>query len=161
MPGAHAPFFGRLRDRPGRRVPPRSQPSRERCPARASPEAAASRRACAIIAGIHRRDATFSRARGGSHLARCFDGIVPRSNLPTREEVSMLKNATYDLMETATVLSKGLHRYDTFKKDAHLCAECQRLWTYMRQSDEEQLARVVTHLKDHFAEDAALKLVAS
>lgn len=30
----------------------------------------------------------------------------------------MLKNHTYDLMETASVLSKGLHRYDRFRKDA-------------------------------------------
>jgi hypothetical protein len=28
------------------------------------------------------------------------------------KEGSMLKNATYNLVETATVISKGLHRYD-------------------------------------------------
>lgn len=35
----------------------------------------------------------------------------------------MLKNA----METASVLSKGLHRYETFQRDSKTCAECQRI----------------------------------
>jgi hypothetical protein len=70
----------------------------------------------------------------------------------------MLKNATYDLMETAAVLSKGLHRYDTFKKDAPDCPECQQVWSYMRKTDEEQLARIVQHLKEHFAREGELKL---
>lgn len=39
----------------------------------------------------------------------------------------MLKNATYDLMETASVLSTGLHRYDTFRTDASHCAQCQEM----------------------------------
>jgi hypothetical protein len=73
----------------------------------------------------------------------------------------MLKNATYDLMETAAVLSKGLHRYDTFRKDAEQCPECQQIWSYMRRTDEEQLTRIVQHLKAHFAGEVALKLAAS
>jgi hypothetical protein len=70
----------------------------------------------------------------------------------------MLKNATYDLMETASVLSKGLHRYETFQNDSKHCVECQRMWAYMRRTDEEQLGRLVTHLKDHFAGEVDLKL---
>jgi len=73
----------------------------------------------------------------------------------------MLKNATYDLMETATVLSKGLHRYDTFQKDSQQCPDCQRVWAYMRKTDEEQLERLVHHLKEHFAREVELKLAAS
>lgn len=72
----------------------------------------------------------------------------------------MLNNATYDLMETATVLSKGLHRYETFHKDARGCVHCQQIWTYMKQTDEEQLQRVVEHLKRHFEEEVALKVSA-
>jgi hypothetical protein len=64
----------------------------------------------------------------------------------------MLDNATYNLMETAAVLSKGLHRYDTFHKDANQCGECGKLWDYMKQADEEQLKRIVGHLKQHFSE---------
>ena len=73
----------------------------------------------------------------------------------------MLKNETYDLMETAAVLSKGLHRYDTFQKDAAHCPECQRVWSCMRKTDEEQLARVVAHLREHFSREGELKLAAS
>jgi hypothetical protein len=62
----------------------------------------------------------------------------------------MLKNATYNLMETASVISKGLHRYDQFMKDAKDCPDCQQVWTMMKQHDEQQLDRVVEHLKEHF-----------
>ncbi len=37
----------------------------------------------------------------------------------------MLKNPTYNLMETASVISKGLYRYDQFQQDMkqHLARE--------------------------------------
>lgn len=72
----------------------------------------------------------------------------------------MLSNTTYDLMETASVLSKGLHRYATFQADARQCPACQQVWSYMRRTDEEQLARIVAHLKEHFQEEINLKLSA-
>jgi hypothetical protein len=61
----------------------------------------------------------------------------------------MLKNATYNLMESASVLSRGLHRYGTFQQDAEGCQQCQQVWNHMKQSDEEQLKRLVAHLKEH------------
>ncbi|HET9491093.1 MAG TPA: hypothetical protein VFR64_15235 [Methylomirabilota bacterium] len=51
----------------------------------------------------------------------------------------MLDNATYDLMETVAVLSKGLHRYETFQRDARDCPECLQIWTYMRKTEEDRL----------------------
>jgi hypothetical protein len=72
----------------------------------------------------------------------------------------MLKNPTYDLMETASVLSKGLHRYDTFRKDAAHCAQCQEIWTFMKQRDEEELKRIVEHLPYHFQEELKVRLSA-
>jgi hypothetical protein len=71
----------------------------------------------------------------------------------------MLENATYDLMETAAVLSKGLHRYETFMHDSRDCPDCQQIWSYMRQTDEEQLRRLVAHLQQHFAREGAVTLV--
>jgi hypothetical protein len=65
----------------------------------------------------------------------------------------MLKNSTYDLMETATVLSKGLHRYATFHRDAAGCAPCQQIWDYMKRTDEEQLGRILHHLREHFEKE--------
>lgn len=67
----------------------------------------------------------------------------------------MLKDSTYDLMETATVISKGLHRYDTFKKDAQGCQQCQQIWDFMRKSDDEQLQRIVRHLTEHMEQESA------
>jgi hypothetical protein len=69
----------------------------------------------------------------------------------------MLDNATYNLMETAAHTSKGLHLYDTFKKDARGCKECEGMWDEMKRSDEQQLERVVNHLKEHFAGGADTK----
>jgi len=59
----------------------------------------------------------------------------------------MLDNATYDMMETAAVLSKGLHRYGTFRTDAKQCESCGQLGEYMRKTDEERLQRLVAHLR--------------
>ena len=73
----------------------------------------------------------------------------------------MLKNATYDLMETITVLSKGLHRYDTFAKDSANCPQCQQVWTYMRKTDEDQLQRLVAHLKEHLGGEGEIKVTAA
>jgi hypothetical protein len=61
----------------------------------------------------------------------------------------MLKNATYNLMESATVISKGLYRYDQFQKDAKDCQHCQQIWQTMKQHDEEQLNRLLDHMKQH------------
>jgi hypothetical protein len=72
----------------------------------------------------------------------------------------MLKNHTYDLMETASVLSKGLHRYDTFRKDAGRCSQCQEIWAFMKGRDEEELRRVVEHLAQHFQDELKIKLSA-
>ena len=69
----------------------------------------------------------------------------------------MLSNATYNLMETATVISKGLHRYDTFKKDAGGCQACQQIWDHMKHADEEQLSQVTAHLKQHMDKEAQAK----
>jgi hypothetical protein len=69
----------------------------------------------------------------------------------------MLKNALYNLMETVTVISKGLHRYDTFVRDAGDCQQCKEIWTMMKKSDEEQLHRLMPHLKQHIDQEGAKK----
>jgi hypothetical protein len=69
----------------------------------------------------------------------------------------MLSNSTYNLMETATVISKGLHRFDTFKKDAGGCQACQQIWDHMKQADDEQLGRITAHLKQHMDKEAQAK----
>jgi len=73
----------------------------------------------------------------------------------------MLTNATYNLMETAAVLSKGLYRYEIFKKDSEDCQRCQRIWNEMRQADEEQLALLVSHMREHLDQERVAKPAAA
>jgi hypothetical protein len=73
----------------------------------------------------------------------------------------MLKNSTYNLMEAASVISRGLHRYDTFKKDSHGCQHCQQVWDHMRKSDEELLNRIVSHMREHIDQDEGAKRAAA
>jgi len=72
----------------------------------------------------------------------------------------MLKNQTYDVMETASVLSKGLHRYDTFRRDAAHRAQCQEIWAYVKARDEDELRRIADHLAHHVHEELTVKLSA-
>ncbi len=61
----------------------------------------------------------------------------------------MLSNTSYNLMETAAVISKGLHRYDKFMEDAKDCPDCRQMWNQLKQADEEQLRKIVPHLREH------------
>lgn len=72
----------------------------------------------------------------------------------------MLKNELYNLMEAATVLSKGLYRYGEFLSDSKDCPNCQQIWHYMQKTDEEQLKRILNHLKQHFDREIEFKLTA-
>ncbi len=65
----------------------------------------------------------------------------------------MLKDATYNLMETASVMSKGLHRYETFLKDSGDCQQCKEIWNHMKRTDEELLQRIIPHMKQHLQKD--------
>jgi hypothetical protein len=76
-------------------------------------------------------------------------------------QLASLDNATYNLMEPAAHICKGLHRYETFKADAQGCQECEGLRAGMQRSDEQQLERIVSHLKAHFAQGADTKAKAA
>jgi hypothetical protein len=86
------------------------------------------------------------RTRG--HLA---GSILLGSDDFTRAEgdYTMLSNVTYNLMETAAVISKGLHRYPQFEEDALKCQACRQMWNEMKLADDNQLEKVVSHLKEH------------
>lgn len=61
----------------------------------------------------------------------------------------MLKNINYNLMETITVLSKSLHRYDTYMKDAGDCKQCQDIWTRIADQRKQELSMLMKELKSH------------
>ena len=82
------------------------------------------------------------------------------AGLRATEDDVMLRNEIYNLMEAASVLSKGLYRYGECLEDAKDCPNCQQIWNYMRRTDEEQLQRLLNHLKQHFDKEIEFKLTA-
>ena len=68
--------------------------------------------------------------------------------------------ANYNLMETITIISQGLHRYDNYMKDAHKadCRSCQEIWRKMMEQREKELAMLLRELKEH-ADMGKLKIV--
>ena len=63
----------------------------------------------------------------------------------------MLDNINYDLMETITIISKSLYRYEAYSKDAHAadCRSCQELWRRLAEQREKELEMLLTELKAH------------
>jgi hypothetical protein len=67
-----------------------------------------------------------------------------------RKEVEpMLKNINYNLMETITIVSKSLYRYDTYMKDASECDACQEIWSHIRTNRQKELRMILKELKAH------------
>ena len=63
----------------------------------------------------------------------------------------MLKDIDYDLMETITIISKSLYRYDAYMLDADKCKcqNCAILWQKFRENREKELAALLEELKNH------------
>jgi hypothetical protein len=63
----------------------------------------------------------------------------------------MLKDIDYDLMETITIISKSLYRYDAYMLDADKCKcqSCAILWQKFRENREKELAALLEELKNH------------
>jgi hypothetical protein len=61
----------------------------------------------------------------------------------------MLQNINYNLMETITIISKSLYRYDTYMKDASKCESCQELWSNIRANRQKELKMILRELKAH------------
>ncbi len=61
----------------------------------------------------------------------------------------MLKNINYNLMETITIISKSLYRYDTYMKDASECEYCQEIWSEIRANRQKELRMILKELKAH------------
>ena len=61
----------------------------------------------------------------------------------------MLKNVNYNLVETIAIISQGLHRYETYMKDAAECKSCQEIWSKFKEQREKELAMLLKELKAH------------
>ena len=65
----------------------------------------------------------------------------------------MLKNIHYNLFETITIISKSLHRYNNYIKDASECLACKHLWAKFREQREKELSILLKELKSHIDDE--------
>jgi len=65
--------------------------------------------------------------------------------------MTMLKDIDYDLMETITIISKSLYRYDAYMLDADKCKceNCAELWQQFKENREKELEVLLAELKNH------------
>ncbi|MDD5167776.1 MAG: hypothetical protein PHN75_03085 [Syntrophales bacterium] len=63
----------------------------------------------------------------------------------------MLKDVDYDIIETITVISKSLYRYETYLEDTDKfkCDECRKMWLQFKSTREKELATLLKELKAH------------
>ena len=61
---------------------------------------------------------------------------------------TMLKNVSYNLLETITIVSKSLYRYDTYIHDAENSKSSQELWTTFKAQREKELSMLLKELKN-------------
>ncbi len=60
----------------------------------------------------------------------------------------MLKNVSYNLLETITIVSKSLYRYDTYLHDADNSESGRELWTTIKAQREKELSMLLKELKN-------------
>ena len=68
--------------------------------------------------------------------------------LKENKEEAMLKNVSYNLLETITIVSKSLYRYDTYIHDAGNSASSRELWTTFKAQREKELSVLLKELKN-------------
>jgi len=60
----------------------------------------------------------------------------------------MLKNVNYNLLETITIVSKSLYRYDTYIHDAGNSKSGRELWTTFKEQRDKELSMLLKELKN-------------
>jgi hypothetical protein len=68
--------------------------------------------------------------------------------LKENKEETMLKNVSYNLLETITIVSKSLYRYDTYIHDAENSESSRKLWTTFKAQREKELSVLLKELKN-------------
>ena len=61
----------------------------------------------------------------------------------------MLNNINYNLLETITIISRSLYRYNTYMEDASKCKSCQITWQKLKEEREKELLMLLKELKIH------------
>ena len=71
----------------------------------------------------------------------------------------MLKNVNYNLLETITIVSKSLYRYDTYIHDAENSKSSRELWTTFKAQREKELSMLLKELKNQIETHLCAKLL--
>lgn len=61
----------------------------------------------------------------------------------------MLENMNYNLIETVSIISKSLYRYETYMNDAAECKSCQDLWSKFEEQRKKELSLILKEVKAH------------
>jgi len=64
-------------------------------------------------------------------------------------EETVLENVNYNLLETITIISRSLYRYETYAKDASDCGSCREIWRRIAETREKELEMLLRELKAH------------
>ena len=59
-----------------------------------------------------------------------------------------VKNVNYNLLETITIVSKSLYRYDTYMHDAENSKSSKELWATFKVQREKELSMLLKELKN-------------
>lgn len=63
----------------------------------------------------------------------------------------MLANIDYNLIQTISIISQSLYRYETYMEDASECKTCQEMWAKFKKQREKELSMLLKELKAHIA----------
>lgn len=64
----------------------------------------------------------------------------------------MLKDMNFNLIQTISIISSSLHRYDTYMQDAQGCPSCKEVWSKLKDQREKDLSMLLKELKAHIDE---------
>lgn len=63
-----------------------------------------------------------------------------------------MTNHTYDILKSLIHKASATAAYETYLRDSEGCAECQALWTRLKQEDKNDLATLrqllISHIKE-------------
>jgi hypothetical protein len=79
-----------------------------------------------------------------------------RATFALKEKKPMIHDCSYDVIETISIISKSLARYETYMKDCQVHQKCQKIWTKIKSNREEELKMLIEELNS-LAEKGDLK----
>lgn len=74
--------------------------------------------------------------------------LISANLLKENKGENHVKNVNYNLLETITIVSKSLYRYDTYIHDAENSKSGRELWETFKVQREKELSMLLEELKN-------------